>query len=53
MLTYADVRWVDGVHDPDKWDYIVANVGHHAAAGTIISQPSSSGTKISEPSTYD
>jgi hypothetical protein len=37
MLTYADVRWVDGVHDPDKWDYIVANVGHHAAAGTIIS----------------
>lgn len=25
--------WMDALHEPARWDIIVANVGHHAAAG--------------------
>jgi hypothetical protein len=25
--------WVDALHMPEKWDFLIANVGHHSAAG--------------------
>jgi len=32
-LEHNMLGWVDGLHLPERWDYIVANFGHHAAAG--------------------
>ena len=32
-LEHNMLGWLDALHTPDKWDVLVANVGHHAAAG--------------------
>ena len=32
-LEHNMLGWLDALHTPDKWDVLVANLGHHAAAG--------------------
>ena len=34
-LEHNMLGWMDALHLPERWDWIIANVGHHPAAGTL------------------